>query len=86
MLCFVKDRLYLIEEADDEEDEEGELTYPLQGRRIFVLSLQGETLQVYTHRVEGQFFDEILCCFDGTLLVPVDDGGRVVGVEAMLGV
>ena len=53
-LCFVKDRLYLIEEADDDEDEEGELINPLQGRRIFVLSLQGDTLQVYTHPSRGK--------------------------------
>ena len=53
-------------------DEEGSLVNPLQGRRIFVLSLQGETLQVYTHPVEGQIFDG-LCCFDGKLLAPVRD-------------
>ena len=41
-----------------------------QGRRIFVLSLQGETLQVYTNSVEGQFFDDALCYFDGKLLAP----------------
>ena len=69
-LCFVKDRLYLIEEADPEEDADGNLINPLQGRRIFVLSLQGETLQVYTHPGEGQLFDA-LCCFDGKLLAPV---------------
>ena len=72
-LCFVKDRLYLLEEADDEEDEEGELINPLQGGRIFVLSLQGDTLQVYTHPVEGQTF-ETLCYFDGKLLAPVRRG------------
>ena len=66
----MKDRLYLIEEADDDEDEEGELINPLRGRRIFVLSLQGDTLQVYTHPDEGQTF-ETLCCFDGKLLAPV---------------
>jgi hypothetical protein len=54
VLCFVKDRLYLIEEYDDDEDEEGELINLQQGRRIFVLSLQGDLLQVYTHPVEGQ--------------------------------
>ena len=70
MLCFVKDRLYLVEEADDEEIEEGNLINPLQGRRIFVLSLQGETLQVYTHLDEGQLLTG-LCCFDGKLLAPV---------------
>ena len=52
-LCFVKDRLYLIEEAGDENDDERELICPLRGRRIFVLSLQGDTLQVYTNPVEG---------------------------------
>ena len=70
-LCFVKDRLYLVEEFDYGKDEEGELINPLRGRRIFVLSLQGETLQVYTHPVEGQLFSDVLCCFDGKLLAPV---------------
>ena len=42
-----------------------------QGRRIFVLSLQGDTLQVYTNPVEDQFFDDALCYFDGKLLAPV---------------
>ena len=99
-LCFVKDRLYLVEEAD-EEDEEGELAYPLQGRRIFVLSLQGDILQVYMHPVEGQIFKDVLCCFDGKLLAPIlykdyDDprnerfgeGGLLenVGVVALFGV
>ena len=39
----------------------------MAGRRIFVLSLQGETLEVYTHPVEGQYFST-LCYFDGKLL------------------
>ena len=84
----MKDRLYLLEEYyDEDEDEEGELINPLQGRRIFVLSLHGETLQVYTHRVDGQFFDDVVCCLDGTLLVSVVDHARVVvGVVAMEGV
>ena len=73
-LCLVKDRLYLVEGAKGLEDEEGELLYPLRGRRIFVLSLQGDTLQVYTNPVEGQFFTETLCCFDGKLLAPVRSG------------
>ena len=74
-LSYVKDRLYLIEMAGDEEDEEGELINPQAGRRIFVLSLQGETLQVYTHPDrEGQhFISDLLCCFDGKLLAPVRD-------------
>ena len=72
-LNFVKDRLYLVEEEDTEEGGDGELINPLRGRRIFVLSLQGETLQVYTHPDEGQIFCEVLCCFDGKLLAPVRD-------------
>ena len=88
-LCLVNDRLYLVEEnADDADDPE--LIHPLQGRRIFVLSLQGETLQVYTNPVEGQFFSDVLCCFDGKLLAPVrsrhsNDNGPIVGVMALAG-
>merc|ERR1712232_492099 len=80
-LCFVKDRLYLVEEADTEEDDNGNLIYPLRGRRIFVLSLQGETLQVYTHPVvpaPGPFADPLafwdLCYFEGKLLASVRNG------------
>ena len=86
-LCLVKDRLCLIEEDDDERDDEGELICPLRGRRIFVLSLQGDTLQVYTNPVEGQRFSDALCCFDGKLLAPVqDETGVFVGVLALRGV
>ena len=83
-LCFVKDRLYLIEDHDGNEvDEQGELIYPLVGRRIFVLSLQGDTLQVYTHPVEGQIFSEVLCCFDGKLLAPVRDRRLSIAEEVV---
>ena len=41
-----------------------------------VLSLQGEMLQVYTNSVEGQFFGDNLCYFDGKLLAPVFRRGR----------
>ena len=92
-LCFVRDRLYLVEGRDEDEDEEGNFINPLRGGRIFVLSLQGDTLQVYTHPVEGQHFDEVLCYFDGKLLVPVLDNAKKIedvplelGVVAMLGV
>ena len=48
------DRLYLVEEKDEDEDVDGELVNPQQGRRIFfATSLQGDTLQVYTSPVEG---------------------------------
>ena len=90
-LCFVKDRLYLVEEADREENEEGEPINPLStrysGRNILVLSLQGDTLQVYTNPVEGETFTDVLCCFDGKLLAPVErDQSVFVGVVAMAGV
>ena len=88
-LCLVEDCLYLVEEKDDNTDKEGELINPLLGRRIFVLSLQGDTLQVFTNPVEGQAFSDVLCCFDGMLLVPVLDAGRsnvLVAVMALRGV
>ena len=86
-LCFVKDRLYLVEAFDYDKDEEGNPINPLQGRRIFVLSLQGDTLQVYTHPVEGQTFTPFrICYFDGKLLAPVADArDRLIGVVALLG-
>ena len=79
----MKDGLYLVEEADYDEDEEGNRINTLQGRRIFVLSLQGETLQVYTHPVEGQIFCEVLCCFDGKLLAPVRDRRSSIAKEVV---
>ena len=85
-LCFVKDRLYLVEEENNEEDEEGELVNPLPGRRICVLSLQGNTLEVYQSPFQGNTFtfSETLCCFDGKLLAPVQgSGGVFVGVVAL---
>ena len=87
-LCFVKDRLYLVEGQNAETDEEGEFIYPLQGRRIFVLSLQGDILQVYTHPIEGQVFSDDLCCFDGKLLAPVGNLhlGTVKEVVTLCGV
>ena len=85
----MKDRLYLVEEEDEEEDEEGELLYPLCSQRIFVMSLQGDTLQVYTNPVEGQTFSGDLCCFDSKLLAPVHGEGpfiqKVVGVMTLAG-
>ena len=84
-VCFVKDRLYLTEEAVGKEDDEGEPISPLPGRRIFVLSLQGDTLQVYTNPNEGQIFDA-LYYFDGKLLATVrNNRPGCVGVMAMAG-
>ena len=75
-LCFAKDRLYLVErdpeEEDHEEDEDGEPVepeFPLQGRRVLVLSLQGEILQVVTNPREPSATVRLICCFGRKLLV-----------------
>ena len=65
-LCFAKDRLYLVEAV-----------YPdvIDGRRILVLSLQGDILQVITHPTEPKAVFEAylcaspICCVNGKLLV-----------------
>ena len=82
VLHFVRGRLYLIEldEADGDQ---------LCGRRIFVLSPQGDTLQVFMHP-EGLLFDRI-CGFDGKLLVTYrayvedGDGERHLEVAGVMG-
>ena len=65
------------------------IRYVAGGRRIFVLSLQGDTLQVYTNPVEGHAFGGSMgpiCCFDGKLLAPVQDEKEMfVGVVALRG-
>ena len=68
--------------------DEDELIKPQPGRRIFVLSLQGDILQVYMHPVEGQFIFENLCCFDGKLLAPSETtySRELVEVVGLLGV
>ena len=88
-LCLVKDRLYLIEEYDTAQDDDGELINPLQGRRIFVLSFHGDTLQVCTHPAvpaHGPFVDPLafwdICYFDGKLLASVRNELAFVGVLA----
>jgi hypothetical protein len=59
LLCCVKDRIYLVEEDDGA---------PLQGRRVLVLSLQGDILQVVTHPTEPTAKFQSICCFDCKLL------------------
>ena len=67
-LCFVKDRLYLVESCVD--DEYGPCKDNLAcGRRICVLSLQGKTLQVYPVPAEGIRFSGTPIYFDSKLLV-----------------
>ena len=88
-LCFVKDRLYLVEAFGYDDG-----IYGHPGQRIFVLSLQGDTLQVYTHPVvpaPGPFADPLafwdLCYFEGKLLASVRNGRSecFVGVLALGG-
>ena len=60
-LCFAKDRLYLLEQINNRDA-------PVQRRRILVLSLQGDILQVVTHPTEPTATFGSICCFDGKLL------------------
>ena len=86
-LCFAKDRLYLVEEGR-EEDEDGESVdpaFPLQGRRILVLSLQGDILQVVTHPTEPTAKFQSICCFDCKLLARYRYSTFAVGVLALRG-
>ena len=62
-LCFAKDRLYLIEARYDVRHD-----VPVQGRRILVLSLQGDILQVVTHPTGPTATFHSICCFDRKLL------------------
>ena len=52
----------------DEYDDEDDPVAPLRGRRILVLSLQGDVLQVVTHPTEPTAEFMSICCFDGKLL------------------
>ena len=65
-----------------EEDEDGESVepaFPLQGRRMLVLSLQGDILQVVTHPTEPTAKFTSICCFDCKLLAryTFDSAGEV---------
>jgi len=63
-LCFAKDRLYLVEQERDGNEDEDEF----QGHRLLVLSLQGDLLQVVTHPTEPTAVFSSICCFDRKLL------------------
>ena len=65
-LCCVKDRLYLVERKPRNEPAEPALA--LQARRILVLSLQGDVLQVVTHPTEPTAEFSSICCVDRKLL------------------
>ena len=94
-LCCAKDRLYLSEQRDDDIAAEDHI--PLQGRRILVLSLQGDILQIVTHPTEPTAVFRSICCFDGKLLASYftlcheklrrngPDAGIVYGMLALRG-
>ena len=80
-LCFVEDRLYLIEyqglfSAEESDGRENNEQLEGSGRRIFVLTPEGSTLQVYSPD-EGSFPAvalsliqySFLCHFDGRLVM-----------------
>ena len=83
LLCYVHDRLFLVEDPELL-PEQGDNA--LRGRRIFALSLQGRTIEVYTHPVEGRYFCS-LYHFDGKLLAAYAprDGEPVQGMLALAG-
>eukprot|EP00964_Phaeocystis_antarctica_P119776 scaffold83530_cov58-Phaeocystis_antarctica.AAC.5 len=60
LLCVAEDRLYLVERTSS--------STGLQGRRILVLSLQGDILQVVTNPIEPTAEFHSMCCFDRKLL------------------
>merc|ERR1712194_181414 len=67
-LCFAKDRLYLVERNPWEDGDDGDFSDSFQGRRILVLSLQGDILQVVKHLTLPTADFDGLCCFDDKLL------------------
>ena len=71
--------LYLVEVDETDGD-------PLCGRRILVLSLQGNLLETYVLPREDHYILEI-CCFDGKLLASYYRKGAsdIVGVIALRG-
>ena len=68
MLCFERDRLYLVEDPPYEDEDTTLYANPLQGRRILVLSLQGNILQVVTHPTESRAVFQSIYCLDRKLL------------------
>ena len=84
MLCFAKDRLYLVEREynhndDVEEDEDGITHDPVQGSRILVLSLEGDILQVVTHPILPTALFTAICCFEHKLLASYFEYTKIPG-------
>ena len=70
-ICFLNDRLYIIEgefddeEADEEDDEVTAAAKRMASRRVNVLTPEGATLQVW----EAKAKLSTMCPFDGKLFV-----------------
>ena len=88
-LCFAKGRLYLVERTKyygypNDEDVDA-INYAInfaQGRRLLVLSLQGDILQVFKHPTEPTVEFTSICCFDHKLLVSYTNTRTYRGVSA----
>ena len=76
------------DEEEEEDDDDGDTTAPVQGRRILVLSLQGDILQVVTHPTEPSARFQSICCFDDKLLATytyvTESAGEYFETEGML--
>ena len=94
-LCFVKDRLYLVEREYEYESlhwGHSRTTGTSEGgsHRVLVLSLQGDILQVVTHPTEPTAVFKSIYCFDDKLLASYSyycfdsAGTRKVYAEGML--
>ena len=82
---FVGDRLYLLEVHAAEGGLQEGVNAPKLSRRIFVLTPQGETLQVYPipARQWNSFSSGDLFCFDGKLLVPMQNSDDPLDIVAL---
>ena len=90
-LCCVKDRLYLVEGDRAQEDYDVDINpyrtrirLPRLGRRILVLSLEGDILQVVTHPTEPTAEFTTICYFDHKLLASYRSEGKY-GMLALQG-
>ena len=95
-LCVAKDRLYLVERddwlAEDGNRDTARAAALLRGRRLLVLSLQGDILQIVTHPTEPTAQFQSICCFEGKLLASyqcestTDNGGWRAAYRVACGV
>ena len=83
-LCCVGDRLYLIEEEEAEDEEEAAAKW-MTGRRVFVLTPEGATLQVYNspRPAEEKVRWRDMCHFDGKLMVADREQSEVLALQGL---